>query len=209
VGTNSPQLVTLTGDCHLHPELAVLWAQLERWSRFGAVDRQDGAVPTIDLFDWLNEGRDRGWFPTRDGKIAATPDILWSDHHGVSIAIEAKASHAPSRRGFDYVLLDEVRPPLPFEERTASADDRSELSGALLTRALSLFTSLAGLQDWLDRRRTVRLRDADEPPRLVPDAAEPLSLACGVRRLAVPLVPRAPGGGRPGVIGLGDYVLGA
>ncbi|MET9410223.1 hypothetical protein ABZX90_31365 [Streptomyces sp. NPDC002935] len=210
MGTNRQQLATLTGDWHAHQELPVLFAQLERWSRLAAVNRQDGAAATIDIFDWIDEGKQRCWFPTSDGKIAAAPDVLWPGiQHEPSFVFEAKASHAPSRRGFDYVPLDEIRPPLPFEERTAPADDRVELSGALLTRALSLFTSLAGLQDWLDRRRTVRLRDADEPLRLVPDAVEPLSLACGVRRLAVPLVPRAPGVGRPGVIGLGDYVLGA
>jgi hypothetical protein len=92
--------------------------------------------------------------------------------------------------------------------RLSRASDPPAVSTAALARALDLFASLVALQDWLLERPAVRMPPLDQPSPCT-DAPESLSSACGVRRLSVPLVPRAPGRAQPGFTGSRGYVLGA
>lgn len=176
--------------------LTTLWqrifAKLSGWARdrdsLDPMGRDQGTAG-VDLDDWVREGLDIVCFPAGGGKTEATYFLL-----------QCKALR------FDRVLPSCGNPrlsarPEPLES-ARPAPSRSELpaiSGSQLIRAIDLFTSLQGLKDSLARWRTAHLPVTGEARPPLPERSEPLALACGVRRLAVPLVPRAPGPGLPGI----------
>jgi hypothetical protein len=66
-----------------------------------------------------------------------------------------------------------------------------------LNESLALFRSLVGLYAQLEALTCQA--DADNEPPPSPPGSEPPAIACGVRRLTVPLIPRAPVSGLPGL----------
>ncbi|SCF58627.1 hypothetical protein GA0115256_14685 [Streptomyces sp. DconLS] len=196
---------TLMGPTSL-AQVLQRFGRLNRWSSVPVANASyhDAAKFTA----WFNEGLVVVWAPTGSGKTEAA--LHWplsrlkrSDRFR---PYETKA--APAWRGgdaYDVVIRDEAH----RSHAEPAAGDQKVLSGAQLTRAISLFTSLAGLQVWLHQRHTAQLQDVRVSGPPGSETADPVSRACGVRRLAEPLVPRAPGRELPGVVELGDFVLGA
>ncbi|MFD3496271.1 hypothetical protein ACFWWB_37880 [Streptomyces sp. NPDC058690] len=147
----------------------------------------------VDLDSWMRRGRDLVTASTGSGKTDFFLTLTHTSQDTATlIIIEAKSYDSSRRRVSRRLEPDESARPLPAGTLTPT------INGYQLFRAISLFTSVVGLEDWLGQRRTARLpiTGAARPP--FPERSEPLALACGVRRLAVPLVPRAPGPGFPG-----------
>lgn len=88
--------------------------------------------------------------------------------------------------------------PLAQRLDAATQVDRGlALDAAKLNGSLALFRSVDGL--WSQLQTVVRLADVAAAPPPSSPLAQPLAIACGVRRLSVPLIPRAPGPCLPGL----------
>ncbi|MEU0589773.1 hypothetical protein [Streptomyces sp. NPDC006132] len=202
---------TLPSSALLHQVLQQ-FGRLSRWTDNAVVTGGPRRSAAADIAAWYDEGKANFRFQTFVGSgksyaaCAAVAALLGRKRDRRLIFVEPKAAASSFRRDvYDLVLRDEAH----RSQADPTADIQIGLNGGQLSRALTLFASLAGLQDWLHQRRTGHLQDDQGADLSVSETAEPLSEACGVLRLAVPLIPRAPGCERPDAVEHGDYVLGA
>lgn len=162
---------------------------------------------------WLQEGRAL----TSPVTVAHVDAALNALRECPPTAVEGAPAALPRSRALDgphdcvpqftltvqderHVYGGEKTPPgLGLREVRAQEWDELVLDASKLNQSLSLFRSLDALHAQLDGLTCAS--DAEEEPPESPLRAEPLAIACGVRGLAVPLIPRAPGS-RPPDLGM-------
>jgi hypothetical protein len=188
-GTSEIPVTTYVGGGKTWAGVDLLFRQLTMWTLESRLSGHRGQASPFGLRAWVEEGR--GILP---GLTNPRVPVLLAADRAHAIFFKKPPPAQDELRLVDelHILTERTARSLGALPLEAHAAEGLTLEASKLNESVALFRSLDGLYAQLDAV-SCRLYGADEVLPPAPPRPEPLSIACGVRRLSVPLVPRAPG----------------